>query len=206
MEEDDPPVITAVLANDTGASNADGITSDPTISGTVTDDSKISELLLTVTPVGSGVSGGPIDVTADIDPVDGSFLFDRSALETLLGQAMLDDGYTITLAAQDALGNASSQEWAAHAAEMMAEERKEIEGRLALTIEHPRFVERPIDDYFTVRVGRPAAVLIDFAKEHLVALIVLVVPVVLLVGHPSLARRGHVASRRSKIRFLSTFE
>ena len=40
-EDTQPPIINANLANDTGASSSDGITSDPTISGTVTDDSQI---------------------------------------------------------------------------------------------------------------------------------------------------------------------
>ena len=104
----DPPVITAGLVNDTGTNNTDGITSDPAVSGTVTDANTITQLLLTVTPIAGGASGGPFDVTADINPIDGSFVFDRSSLEALLGQPLVDDQYTISLRAQDEFGNASS--------------------------------------------------------------------------------------------------
>ena len=103
----DPPVITAALANDTGSSDSDAITSDPTIGGTVTDDSAIASLLLTVTPTTGVVAGGPFDITAAIDPADGSFVLDRASLEALLGEAMTDDAYTVTLQAQDAFGNTS---------------------------------------------------------------------------------------------------
>ena len=104
----DPPVLAVGLVNDTGTSNSDTITSDPTISGAVTDDSGVAALLLTVTPTTGTVAGGPFDVTGDINPVDGSFVFDRASLEALLGQALTDDDYTLTLEAQDTFGNTSS--------------------------------------------------------------------------------------------------
>ena len=108
ISDTDPPLITVGLANDTGASSGDTITSDPAIGGIVLDDSEITSFLLTVAGAGSGVSGGPFDVTEQIDPLTGSFSFDRTALETLLVQTLQDDDYTISLQAEDEFGNVSS--------------------------------------------------------------------------------------------------
>ena len=48
------PVITAALANDTGISNTDGITSDPTITGVVDDPSGVASFQ-------ASLDGGAID-------------------------------------------------------------------------------------------------------------------------------------------------
>lgn len=70
-------------------------------------------------------------------------------------------------------GNASTKRWAEASAKAIEEARKELEGRLSLTVEHPRFADVPPGDYTTVTVGRPAAALLEFAREHEVDLIVL---------------------------------
>ena len=106
--DSDPPVITAGLTNDTGPDPLDGITSDPAISGTISDSSPLSEVLLSVTGASGGVAGGPYDVTADVNPVDGSFSFNRADLELLLGQVLVDDQYTIDLQATDQFLNTSN--------------------------------------------------------------------------------------------------
>ena len=99
----DPPVLTAALANDTGVSDSDTITSDPTVAGTVTDDSALNSVLLSIPELGAG----PFDVTGDVSPVDGSFSFDRAALELLLGSPLVDGSYTLEFVAEDVLGNVS---------------------------------------------------------------------------------------------------
>lgn len=70
-------------------------------------------------------------------------------------------------------GTASSPEWAAATAAAMAEAHAKLEGRLELGVETPPFAELPLGDYVTVRVGRPARVLLEFAEEHGADLIVL---------------------------------
>lgn len=70
-------------------------------------------------------------------------------------------------------GNASTKRWAEASATALEEARREIEGRLSLMVEHPRFADVPPADYTTIAIGRPAAALMDFAREHEVDLIVL---------------------------------
>lgn len=102
-EDTTPPIINANLANDTGASSSDGITSDPTISGTVTDENQISELR-------AGFDGTDVnnyvDITAQLQP-DGSFTLDKSTLESIKGDILADDSYTLYLQATDSEGNTS---------------------------------------------------------------------------------------------------
>jgi len=70
-------------------------------------------------------------------------------------------------------GTAAAKRWAETSAKAMAAARKAVEGRLSLTVEHPRFAELPPEDYLRTVVGRPATVLLHFANEHAVDLIVL---------------------------------
>ncbi|MEM6398797.1 MAG: Ig-like domain-containing protein [Cyanobacteria bacterium P01_D01_bin.116] len=102
-EDTQPPIINANLANDTGASSSDGITSDPTISGTVTDDSQI--VLLKAGFDGTDVNNY-VDITAQLQP-DGSFTLNKSALESIKGDILADDSYTLYLQATDSEGNTS---------------------------------------------------------------------------------------------------
>lgn len=99
-----PPAITANLANDTapgGTTNTDKITSDPTITGTLTDTSR-------VTAFKAGFDDTPasnfIDVLANRNP-DGSFTFDRNQLETIYGSSLPDGSHTLHLVAVDEYGN-----------------------------------------------------------------------------------------------------
>ncbi|NML45874.1 phosphatase PAP2 family protein [Ramlibacter sp. G-1-2-2] len=65
-----PPVLTAQLQNDTGTSTTDGITSDPTLVGSATDNLPLVKLEGAVDPAGPPVF---FDVTSILQP-DGSFL------------------------------------------------------------------------------------------------------------------------------------
>ncbi len=106
-QDQQPPVITAQLVNDTapgGGTNTDGLTSDPTISGTVTDASRVTRFLagFDSTPTSSF-----FDVFTDLRP-DGSFTFDRARLEQIRGASLTDGPHTLHLQAADEFGNVSS--------------------------------------------------------------------------------------------------
>ncbi|MCJ8283023.1 MAG: Ig-like domain-containing protein, partial [Rivularia sp. ALOHA_DT_140] len=97
------PVITAALVNDTGTSNSDGITSEVSIAGTVTDDSG------TVVSLLAGFDNQLInfDVTEDLQ-ADGSFSFNAAKLKEINGDVDLTQGeHTLKLIATDGTGNVS---------------------------------------------------------------------------------------------------
>ena len=100
--ETDAPTVTAGLANDTGLSGSDGITTDPTIAGSVIDPSN--------TPIGlllASLNERPgIDVTGALT---GSFFtLTPALLEALNGGPLADGAYDVTLSAQDAFLNSSN--------------------------------------------------------------------------------------------------
>lgn len=97
-----PPLLNISLTDDTGDSDQDSITSNPTVSGTVLDDSGISALELTIPQI----SATTFDVTAEVNG-DGSFVFERSFIESLIGTSLEDGDYTFELVATDGLGNVS---------------------------------------------------------------------------------------------------
>ena len=74
------PVVLVGLVEDTGTSNTDGITSNPAVSGSVSDDG-------TITSFRAGLDGmlpsDYVDVTADLQGT--SFVFSRARLEQILG-------------------------------------------------------------------------------------------------------------------------
>jgi nucleotide-binding universal stress UspA family protein len=70
-------------------------------------------------------------------------------------------------------GNASTKHWAEVADDALSRARAACEGELELTVEHPRFAERPISDYLSIVVGRPAQVLLSRARDQEAGLIVL---------------------------------
>jgi Bacterial Ig-like domain/PAP2 superfamily/Putative Ig domain/Bacterial Ig-like domain (group 3) len=98
------PVITAILVQDSGSSTTDAITFNPAVSGTVTD-------LNAVASFKAGFNGAPTASFIDILPqrqADGSFTLTRAQLETMNGGTLPDGAYTLKLQAQDALGNVSA--------------------------------------------------------------------------------------------------
>jgi RHS repeat-associated protein len=99
-----PPAIAAALTNDTGTSNSDRITSNPTISGTVTDDSNIASFR-------AGFDDTPVTEFANITPLlnsNGSFTLSRTQLETINRNPLRDGIHTLSLIATDNHGNISN--------------------------------------------------------------------------------------------------
>ncbi|MEG3931480.1 FG-GAP-like repeat-containing protein, partial [Microcoleus sp. T3_B1] len=98
------PAISATLTNDTGTSNSDRITSNPTIGGTVTDSSSIASFR-------AGFDDTPIAEFADITPLlnsSGSFTLGRTQLETIRRNPLRDGIHTLRLIATDSRGNTSN--------------------------------------------------------------------------------------------------
>lgn len=103
-EDTAPPIITAHLANDTGSSATDGITSDPSIRGTVTDTG-------TVASFRAGFNDTPdaqfVDILSALQP-DGSFVLNRARLEQVNGGPLADGPHTLHLQAGDDAGNTAT--------------------------------------------------------------------------------------------------
>jgi hypothetical protein len=97
------PVVTAMLLNDTGSSASDRLTANPSVKGQVTDASAIVSLK-------AGFDGMPtgtfVDVTAAL-AADGRFTLDAAQLQQINGGALVDGARTLKLIAQDAAGNTS---------------------------------------------------------------------------------------------------
>ncbi len=95
------PAIAARLANDTGLSSTDGITSDATITGVVDDPSGVASFLASLD------GGKAVNVTWLLSGA--GFTFTGANLATINGGVALPDGaHTLTLQATDSLGNASA--------------------------------------------------------------------------------------------------
>lgn len=94
------PSLTAALANDAGASSSDGITSDPTIAGTVTDNG-------TVVRLQARLGDTYVDVT-DAVQSDGSFSLSQTQLAQIYGGLLPNGSYTLDLQAEDDDGNISN--------------------------------------------------------------------------------------------------
>lgn len=98
------PVIAASLTNDTGISTGDRITSNPAISGTVTDSSSIASFR-------AGFDDTPTAEFTDITSLlgsNGSFTLSRAQLETIRRNPLRDGNYTLRLIAADTAGNTSN--------------------------------------------------------------------------------------------------
>lgn len=98
-----PPAIVAALAHDTapgGGSNTDRITSDPAVTGTVTDASPVSSFL-------AGFGDTPtFNVLGDLQ-ANGTFSFDRARLAQINGGSLPDGAIQFRLQARDVHGNTS---------------------------------------------------------------------------------------------------
>ena len=99
------PQIEASLARDTGASAIDGITSNPTITGQVSDRHKIVGLK-------AGFDGTKDDALVDVTDIlhpDGSFTLNETKLKQInCGHPLKDGSYTLNLIATDESGNESA--------------------------------------------------------------------------------------------------
>jgi cyclophilin family peptidyl-prolyl cis-trans isomerase len=103
-----PPVITASLANDTGLSNSDHITRDPTVNANVSDQSFITRLQASLRSPTTTFTAPPL---VDI-PIPANFrgpiVLDRARLEQIAGGTLADGNYRLLLQATDEEGNVSS--------------------------------------------------------------------------------------------------
>ncbi|MFM6917107.1 MAG: Ig-like domain-containing protein, partial [Dolichospermum sp.] len=94
------PVIQASLTNDTGSSNTDKITNNPTISGTVTDENAITLFRAKLD------NGTFVDVLGTLQ--NGSFTLDNAKLREINGNTDLSQGtHSLILNATDLVGNIS---------------------------------------------------------------------------------------------------
>ncbi|MBT9315957.1 peroxidase family protein [Leptothoe spongobia] len=91
------PVLTLTLQADTGRDPADGITQTPTLMGTVSDESDLARVT-----VSFGETS--LDITDQVQP-DGRFILGEAFLETLVGSALVDGTYEISVTAEDSFGN-----------------------------------------------------------------------------------------------------
>ncbi len=93
-----PPAPSAGLANDTGPSGSDGVTSDPTVAGTLTHANPLISFV-------AGLNGGPVstDVLPLLQP-GGAFTLSEAFLTTLAGGSLPDGVYTLHLQATDSAG------------------------------------------------------------------------------------------------------
>ncbi len=92
------PGLTAALANDTGSSNTDAYTKDPSVGGVATDNLAVTELSAAFD------SGAFVNVTPFLGS-NGAFTLSTAALETVKGGALTDRAYALTIRAKDTAGN-----------------------------------------------------------------------------------------------------
>jgi RHS repeat-associated protein len=99
------PLLSAGLAHDTapnGQTNTDGLTSDSSIQGQVTDNGTIAQIKAWF----DGQT--PAQAQSVQSSSNGQFQLSRTQLETIYGRLLSDGQYTLNLQAIDAAGNAST--------------------------------------------------------------------------------------------------
>ncbi|MBX3670121.1 MAG: choice-of-anchor D domain-containing protein [Rhodocyclaceae bacterium] len=96
------PIVNLALAQDSGSSSSDFITSDPTVSGVVTEAGSVAHLL---TGVDSADSADWVDLIAQL--AGNTFTLNRSLLEQVLPGPLADGTHTVYVQAVDAAGNAA---------------------------------------------------------------------------------------------------
>jgi hypothetical protein len=104
-KDNSPPTITVELAKDTGEDETDKITTDPSLTGTVIDESEVVSFEISRTgilPV-TGESDSFVEVTSSLES-DGSFVLNREVLEEVLGETLPEGVNTIYLRATDENG------------------------------------------------------------------------------------------------------
>ena len=95
-----PPEVTIRLANDTGSSATDGLTNDPTVTGTATSASPVTALQVSV-------NGSPF-VSAFSAFSGGTFTLSRSVLQSALGGPVADGPVKVQVTATNASGHTSA--------------------------------------------------------------------------------------------------
>ncbi|MDY7012365.1 MAG: Ig-like domain-containing protein, partial [Cyanobacteriota bacterium] len=100
--ESDPPTITANLSEDTGISNSDALTNNPTIAGVVSDESSIANFQVKF----SGQSNYT-QITTQLD-AEGNFTLEPAELEAIFGSQVPEGTHTLQFLASDERGNISN--------------------------------------------------------------------------------------------------
>jgi PAP2 superfamily/Bacterial Ig-like domain len=96
------PKLTVGLATDTGISNSDKLTNNPSIQGTVKDDSRINRLQAQLD------GGKSVNISAELSR-NGKFTLDKADILRINGGQQLTDGqHTIKITATDVFGNTST--------------------------------------------------------------------------------------------------
>jgi hypothetical protein len=96
------PLLSAALANDTGASASDRLTRDPTIAGTLTETGGGRRLWASF----AASAASFVDVSSALQP-DGHFVLDAARLAAVHGATLPEGVQSLRLVAEDAAGNRS---------------------------------------------------------------------------------------------------
>ncbi len=96
------PQVTVGLANDTGSSNTDKLTNNPTIQGTIKDDSRIGKIQAQLD------GGKSYNISSELSR-SGKFTLDKADIQRINGGQQLTDGeHTIKIIAADVFGNTTT--------------------------------------------------------------------------------------------------
>jgi hypothetical protein len=98
----DGPKLAGSLANDTGSSATDHLTTDPTVAGQVTD--RDHDFVKLTGGLDQASTKNFVDLTSAVKS-DGTFLFGQNVLQQLAGGTLADGMHTLHLAASDAAGH-----------------------------------------------------------------------------------------------------
>ncbi|KQP11837.1 Ig-like domain-containing protein [Pseudorhodoferax sp. Leaf267] len=98
-----PSVNTLALVSDTGSSTTDGITRDPRVQGTVSDNVAVTRLLVALDPTATPTY---TDLSAALNA--GAFSLSAAQLNTLAGGTLAQGAHTLSVVAVDAAGNRST--------------------------------------------------------------------------------------------------
>lgn len=101
-EINSPPTVTAMLANDTDPPG-DGVTTDPTITGTATDTGGVTGLTLEIPELNLG----PFSILGELDG-DGNFELTQAEIEATIGRPLPGRHLTYTITASDGASSSSA--------------------------------------------------------------------------------------------------
>jgi hypothetical protein len=98
-----PPVVSASLANDNGASATDGLSNDASITGKVTD-------IVAIASLRAGFGANPANFVSVLDALnpDGTFYLSAARLAAINGGTLPDGSYKLSIQAADIAGNTSA--------------------------------------------------------------------------------------------------
>lgn len=95
------PVVSAALSHDTGASATDGVTSDPAVAGSATDN-------VAVTALSASIDGRTaLNILSDRQ-ASGAFALSGARMQQIYGGVIPDGPHTLAVTAADAAGNSTT--------------------------------------------------------------------------------------------------